>query len=205
MGWKVPREWVGETAVCIASGPSLTTADVQYVRDKARVIVVNNNYQLAPWADVLYACDGRWWRWHREAQKFAGLKVSLKVHGARPPDVRQLKKGQMRDLSLDPGVLNHGNNGGYQALNLAVLFGATRILLLGYDMKRTGDKAHWHKDHPIPTPDLFSGWRHNYATLVKPLAVSGVTVINCTRETALKCFPCQPLEQALPAEREAVA
>ena len=57
----VPRAWVDETAVCIASGPSLTQADVDYVRGKARVIVVNNGYLLAPWADVLYAADARWW------------------------------------------------------------------------------------------------------------------------------------------------
>jgi hypothetical protein len=52
--------WAGETAVLVASGPSLCPSDVDRVRGRARVIAVNDGYRLAPWADVLYACDRRW-------------------------------------------------------------------------------------------------------------------------------------------------
>lgn len=50
-----------DTIVCVASGESLTRADVNYCRGKARVLAINDNYRIAPWADWLYACDGRWW------------------------------------------------------------------------------------------------------------------------------------------------
>ena len=49
----------------IASGPSLTKEDVDAVRG-LNVIVINTSYWLAPWADILYACDGHWWDWHYE-------------------------------------------------------------------------------------------------------------------------------------------
>ena len=75
---RVERLWEGETVVCLASGPSLTPADVEYVRGKARVIVINTTVLLAPWADVLYACDARWWQWHHKTVKgFAGMKFAL--------------------------------------------------------------------------------------------------------------------------------
>jgi len=44
----VPRLWPGETFVCLASGPSLTQADVDYCRGKARVIAIKDVLHLAP-------------------------------------------------------------------------------------------------------------------------------------------------------------
>lgn len=193
----VPRLWPGETAVCIASGPSLTASDVAYCRGKARVIVVNNGYQLAPWADVLYAADCRWWTWHQGAPSFAGLKYSVD----RPDPsygVTTLKYTGDEGLELSPTGLRTGRNSGFQAVNLAVHFGVSRIVLLGYDLQvsRTGAR-HWHPDHPgTPTP-VYAKWVPLFATLVAPLKQLGITIVNCSRETALTCFPRQPLEDTL--------
>jgi hypothetical protein len=71
--WSVPPEWVGETAAILASGPSLTREQCEAVRGKAKVIAVNNQAidtdcdgvrvpAMAPWADVLYAADAKWWQ-----------------------------------------------------------------------------------------------------------------------------------------------
>ena len=49
----IPRDWVGDPAVVIASGPSLTQDYVDYCRGRAWVVVVNDNSRRAPWADVL--------------------------------------------------------------------------------------------------------------------------------------------------------
>jgi hypothetical protein len=43
-----------------------------------------------------------------------------------------------------------------------------------------------------------------FPTLVDPLTAIGVSIVNCTRRTALQCFPCAALEDAL-ARREAAA
>lgn len=202
---RVEPVWRGETCVCLASGPSLTREDVEFVRGKARVIAVNNCVQLAPWADVLWATDAQWWRWYPKLHEhFQGLKYSLHVVGTRKPkDVLLLKKGDRFGFASDPRVLNHGGNGGYQAVHLAAHFGVRRIVLLGYDMKMTGGRYHWHRDHPHPTPNIYGGWRHAFATLAGPLRAAGIEVINCTRETALTCFPTAPLESVLPTRAEA--
>lgn len=200
----VPRIWVGDTAVCIASGPSLTQADVDYVRGKARVIVVNNGYQLAPWADVLYAADARWWNWHRGVMDFPGLKFSLARTDPRY-GVTTLAVGAEAGLSPDPGALCTGRNGGYQAINLAVLFGVARIVLLGYDLQLgPAQEEHWHAAHdPRQRPDLthvaakLARFRGAFASLLEPLTRAGVAIVNCTRATALTCFPQRPLEEVL--------
>ncbi len=216
MSATVPRLWSGETAVCIASGPSLTQADVDYVRGKARVIAINASYTLATWADVLYAADAKVFRWYWKTgpkgferspiKSFQGLKYSL----SKGPDIDKsvivLRKGMESGLSLNPAVLHTGKNSGYQAINLAVLFGASRILLLGYDMQ-PGPKGqeHWHVDHPNLSRSTYAVFLSHFPSLVEPLKAAGVEVINCTRRTALTCFPHMSLEQALPMPVESVA
>lgn len=202
----VPRLWPGETVVCIASGPSLTLDDVNYVRGRAKVIVVNTSVNLAPWADVLYACDDRWWKWAYRFQKqypgvhqFTGLKFAITAQSARFPGVKVIGRSGIDGLSMDPRSLRTGSNSGYQAINLAVLMGATRIVLLGYDMQ-TGHhgRQHWHPDHPMKMVSPYSSFRRYYETLVEPLKAAGVDVINCSRDTALKCFPRQALQDVFP-------
>lgn len=85
--------------------------------------------------------------------------------------------------------IHHGANSGYQAINLAYLFGAERIILLGYDMGATGD-THFFGNHP---KGLFNGnyrsFVSNFDRLAQDLKRYGVEVINCTRQTALTQFP----------------
>ena len=195
---KAARIWPGETVVILASGPSLTEADCDYVRGKARVIAINSTYRLAPWADVLYACDARWWVWHQGAKDFAGLKFALTKDAARWPGVVVLKNTGTNGLEHDPHGLKNGRNGGYQSINLAVHLGATRIVLLGFDMQK-GPKGeqHWHEDHPNKIGPDYRKWLGLFETLVGPLKKVGVEVINCTRSTRLACFPCASLESVL--------
>ena len=50
----MPRLSDGGTIVCLATGPSLTQADVDAVRGQAdAVIAISDAVDLAPWADVL--------------------------------------------------------------------------------------------------------------------------------------------------------
>jgi hypothetical protein len=198
----VPRIWPGATCVIAGSGPSLTDEDIEYVRQArersaVKLIVINTTYRLAPWADMLYACDGRWWDQYKP--DFHGLKVS--------PDARAVEYGAVRvpgedldGLSFDPLRIHFGANSAYQALNVAVLMGVKRVLFLGLDMTNSGG-SHWHGDHPNglnnPSDHMTETWRRKFATTPPDLAKAGVEVINCSRHTALECFPRRPLENVL--------
>ena len=204
--WTVPVLWPGDTVVCIASGPSLTVEDVNYVRGRARVIVVNDNYLRAPWADVLYFCDSKWWQWHKarsEYLAFAGIKATLAEDVVKhEPGVRWLRNGGGEGLSDRPDELKTGSNSGFQAINLAVLLGAKRIVLLGYDMK-IGPKGerHWFGRHPqcvIEAPAL-AQFAKRFDSLVGPLKKRGIEVLNASRDTDLTQFRRVKLVDALPA------
>lgn len=200
----------------MASGPSLTKEDADYVRGKVDgVIVVNTTYQMAPWADALVASDVRWWQWHKGAPSFQGMKFATSPH-VKWPGVQILRNTGRDGLELKPNGLRHGCNSGYRAVNLAVHFGAKRIVLLGYDMQRIEFnpdgtrrpsqeiKEHWHGDHPVPSRSEYKVFRSAFETIVEPLRELGIEVVNCTRSTALECFPKADLHTVLPAH-EAVA
>lgn len=211
----VPRLWPGATVVCLASGPSLTPEDVDYVRGKARVIAINDTVRLAPWADVLYSSDRYWWQHHGGVLSFTGPKFCVGSDNAPDleiracPDVRVLRNTGLSGLEVDPSGLRTGKNSGYAAVNLAVHLGASRVILLGYDMGASPlGRRHFFGDHPRglnnPTPDHFSWWIGLFDSIVEPLAAAGVSVVNCTRRTALSCFPLDDLRSALTSDaREA--
>lgn len=208
----VTREWEGQTVVCIASGPSLTRAQVEFVRGKARVIAINNAYLWAPWADVLYFADERWLSRFGHAERpefkaFAGEKVTIEESGKTPGDPRfhllrndDMRAGTPEGLSSAPDGLRTGRHSGYQAINLAVLGGAKRILLLGYDMRFIDGKQHWFGSHPIKNHESeFSGYAKRYRSTVEPLKTLGVEVINCTPGSAIDAFLKLDLCRALTA------
>ena len=190
--------WRGETAVVIATGPSLTAEQVDRIRGRARVIAVSDAWRLAPWADVLYSCDAKWWHHHRNAQKFAGLKVGL-TDCITFPAVR-LMRHRLRDgFDADPGYLATGANSGYQAVHLAAHFGASRIVLLGFDMRET-QRSHFFGDHPpgLKRESPYATWIERFRTLAAPLRGRGVEVINCTPGSALDAFPAGELDEVFP-------
>jgi hypothetical protein len=187
--------------VCVGGGPSLTAEDVDYVRDKAdAVIAINVAWRLAPWATALYAADAPWWRKNDGVPGFAGLKYTLDRHAGMFPGVTVLRNTGLQGLDLDPTGLRSGSNSGYQAINLAVHFGAARILLLGYDMRRGPSGArNFHTEHSPQQAQPFARWIRRLEELPPIVSSLGIQIINCSRQTAVTCFPRQALREALPA------
>lgn len=193
---------MSKTAICAASGPSLTLQDLKYTRGKATLFAVNDVYKLAPWADVLYSCDFEWWNNQAKNNRdyfwdFKGEKWTINKEAGREFDVNVIGHITSKKWSNDPKYIATGRNSGFQALNLADLRGFDRIILLGYDMKLADDgKRHFFGDHPSPM-NKDSDYK-TWATLFEEaVPFIRAEVINCTRSTALTCFPRVELEKVL--------
>lgn len=210
--WEAPELWPGRAVVCIAGGSSLTAAQVAACQDrewnghKVRVIAINDGYRIAPWADVLYFCDDKWWEWHhKKLANWGGLVVRLQggKHDFGDARIKVLRNlDQVDGLADRRDGLHHGRNSGYQAIGLAVHLGAKRIVLLGYDMHAplVGDRVrtHWFGDHPGGTsPAVYEIMKPAYASLPKAVAARGIEVINASPGSALRMFPCRDIGQAL--------
>jgi hypothetical protein len=196
----VPRLWPGSTVVCLGSGPSLTLEDVDFCRGRARVIAVKDTIRLAPWADVLYSGEIKWWRHYGRTLAFDGLRYGIEAEGmaalAPSVNVNVLKNTGFIGLETNPAGLRTGKNSGYQAINLAALLGAARIVLLGYDMQLDGSRPHFFGDHPYPRSNVFRDFIQLFETLIEPLKQLGIAIVNCSRATALTCFERCSLAEA---------
>lgn len=196
---KMP-DWRGMTAVICATGPSFKP-DGLVPHGTRKFIAVNNAWTVLPWANVLYACDYLWWRQHFDAARrvFAGQMWTQDRSAAeRWPFLHHVKHQAGEGLGLK--MLNTNGNSGMGAINLAYLFGARRILLVGFDMKLgPNGERHCHPDHPKPLVQnqTFDEWIHKGAKLARDLKTQGCTVLNCTPNSALTCFPMSTIEQEL--------
>lgn len=196
-GGLVRPDW--GTVVVAASGPSFDEAQAAEIgalraADRVRVVVVNDNYRRVPAADLLYACDGRWWIHNLPAVRASGFAGELWTQdeaAARKYGLCRIRHTARPGLTRTADTVHGGGNSGYQAINLAYLFGARRIALVGFDMQPTGGAAHWFGRHPVPDLDRrlpFATWIPRFRDLARDLAAEGVDVVNATRETALTCF-----------------
>lgn len=183
-----------KTAVCIASGTSLTQNDVDYCKGKATVYVVNNCYQIAPWADVLYACDEEWWDHYKP--EFTGAKWTINESAAKKYNLNIIAH-DTQAIFCTTEMIATGNNSGFQAINLAYLHGFRRILLLGYDYKNSGN--HWHGKHKgflNKSPDM-RRWISHMEKASTIMSEAGLEVINCSRDSAINCFPMSDITHEL--------
>lgn len=178
--------------VCIASGPSLTVADCEMVRESGHpVVVTNTTFRLCPWADVLFGFDFRWWKVHHVEvnEVFRGRKISSAQHVGR--------------YGVESAWANSWfpvyRNSGCCAVSIAMSAGASRVVLLGYDGGFFDNRKHWHGDHPkgLDNASTVAQWGYLFGVLARRARQAGVTVVNASRRTHLTCFPTIGLEEAL--------
>lgn len=196
---RIEKRWTNEPTIVVGSGPSLTTEVVHAVR-MARwlsgwnVVVVNDAYKLLLCADVLYAADGSWWRSQEGAPSFEGERWSCHSQtSAFIDDKRELaqKYGlnlvqaiEGKDFSKSDRGICYGEqaHSGFQAVNLALLFGANPIVLCGFDYRG----SHFFGEHK----DLRNTSASEYAHLAK--AFDTVTIdgriLNATPDSKLTRF-----------------
>ena len=154
----------------------------------------------------MYAADSHWWHYHIAdiTERWEGQCWSQDLSWDKPyeplPGITQLKLHKIGGLCTTPGEINSGqeSSSGFQAINLAYHLGATRVVLLGYDMRHHGKKAHWFGDHPKVA--MFSNgpptrFIKTFNT-IQPKQY-GLEIVNCTPGSMVTAFPFMSLDAAL--------
>lgn len=183
------------TAICIASGSSLTSEDVDYCRGRGKVYAVKEAYLLAPWADVLYCADFDWWNNREGVPEFFGEKWTVADESAKRWKLNHIPGTSNIVWGHDDKMIAYGGNSGFQALNLAVVQGATKVILLGYDYGFKS-KKHWFDDTPHARKSRPSNYEDWLKRIREAAPLIPVPVINCSRESAIDCFSRMTLREA---------
>jgi hypothetical protein len=194
--WIVPKMWPGGTAYILGGGPSLLSADLSRLYNQ-NVIAVNQAFNLGPWP-VLFWGDCSWLdQNYADVMAFCGLRVTCCERQTKVPGVLVVKRqrGQY-GISNDPATILWNSSSGAAAINLAYHFGVSKIVLLGYDMRRIDGRNNYHNDYPPPrTEDPYERFLRPFPAIAAALKAKHVEVINATPGSALKVWPiCEPSE-----------
>lgn len=184
-------DWRGKTAVIVCAGPSLSDAQLAVVRESDAVTIGVNTAYLYLQPDVIYAGDLMFWKVHLariKAQCPSAQRWTQDGSAAERYQLNRQRGGNREGLGLD--VIHMNGNSGFQAINLAYLWGSRRILLVGMDMREINGMKHRHGDHekPLVQAQCFGEWLHKSTKLAADLETHGCEVINCTPGSALTAF-----------------
>lgn len=198
--WTIGPFWKGEDAFVLCGGPSLDPEFIQRLRGRprSRVIAINQSYLIAPWADMLFFADDRWWKRETterpEALKhFEGQIVTIARHSKHELlwHVHRVIPEPGKGLSKDGNTVAMERTSLHAVLNICLHKSARRIILIGADNKEGADgRIHHHAEYPWSRKkDTWALKMEQLAFAVKPLADAGIEVINASTESTLPWWP----------------
>lgn len=198
-----------QTVFIVAGGPSLRGFDFGRLAGR-RTVAINLAFRDLRAADVLWWTDAYFWHMHSAALLAHGAtwKATGDVQydrGVPPAPVEKYRFTGMTGFDADIRCLRHGNNSGYAAMHLAVHLGASRLVLLGFDMRHGAcGLTHYHGGHlqdgkPLlhQESDLQDLMMPNFQTLAGPLRDRGVSVFNASPDSALTVWPRCTINEGL--------
>lgn len=219
--WIVPKIWKGGRCFVIGGGFSfikqLGVPDDLYAKiinhqvpitairpyceflKEEYVIGINMAYKLgADLIDILFFGDTSFWEVNKMPMlnHFKSLRVTCgpSLEGVTTR-VKILKKDHMHPygISTKPGYISWNLNSGAAAINLAVLTGATQIILLGFDMNsQSPTQHHWHTEYGprtlVKQQGVYVKHLQGFKTIAADAKKLGVEIINANPESAIKDF-----------------
>lgn len=193
MYWRPEPIWDEQDAYIIGGGTSLKTFDFALLKDK-NTIGCNSAFILGvDICKVVCFGDYKWWlHYKKELESYTGMVVSNSPRAVRIPNTGILgMKRFTRGLGTDS--LGWNGNTGAAAVNLALIFGAKRIFLLGFDMKldKKGEANWYNKRYEKEKAEVYKRFLKGFDYVARDLPVKfpGREVINLTEDSNLKVFP----------------
>lgn len=166
----------------LAPGPSATAEQAAKVHAAGIPLgAIGNAFELAPFAAFIASSDAAWWRRYPDAQARECRKFGMH----EGPGFERVK-----DFGL--GIVNSGVLG---LQCVAREFGASKVLLLGFDMHGTHFFGAYTNGLRNTAPHQRQSHLQQYARWA--LRNPKVEVINCTPGSALTAFPRSSLDACL--------
>lgn len=191
--WKPERLWSGEDVFIIGGGVSLVSFNWELLKPEL-TIGCNDAYKHGK--DVCKICifgDMKWFETHqRELKNFKGT-VFTNINRLLHTKLPWLWTMQRDAMGLYKESLAWNFSTGASAINLALILGAKRVYLLGFDMQLTNGKNNWHENRLDKPPDdiVFNKFREGFIKLktAMPKVFPGTEIINITDNSGLDLFP----------------
>lgn len=204
---KIKLKKTSDTVFIIGGGSSLAkTLPNPSLISNRDIICTNDAYILFPNAMVLLFADKSWFskRMLDVQNNFKGIVVACPNNVADERYYINNKIDNIFNRGLDNSISETpdklcGTNSGHIAINLAVLMGYKKIVLIGFDMDDKVRKTHWHDKHLEGT--VTSRYKEvflpAFETVVPFQDQLGFKIYNLNRESCLKSFEFADLQDFL--------
>lgn len=205
--YSIPRCFEGQTVFILGGGPSLSKINFSAISERA-ILGINNAFSLGTWVDWCMFSDNRWWKWNfEEVEKWPNRDHMLSLcpglleeQEEKWPWLKIVRRDEARfGLSVEPDTVCWNRSAGGAALNVAYLMGASRAILLGFDMRTIKGKHNWHDFHKKQERDQI--YRSSMMPFLKCMSdamkVTGFEIYNATEDSALDLFPKITLKEVL--------
>jgi hypothetical protein len=186
------RTWPDSDIFIIGGGKSLDSFDWSLLRSEL-TIGCNDAYQLGiEVCKILVFCDNIWYSKHKTRLSDYQGRVFTDCPQLKNEEILGIVQVKRVDSGLHRDTLGYNGNSGAVALNLALILGAKRIFLLGFDMKLTDGDANWHVNEVnMPTAYVYPKFKRGFDVIAKklPTVFPGAEIYNLTDDSALDVFP----------------
>jgi len=204
----IPRKFEGETAIVCGTGPSITPEIIELVNGSGhRVFGANRAYEIFN-CDVVHGCNYQFWDLH-----YPQMPKDFDMWTTRPEldgvyaDLNYIEERWEDGLSTEPHWISAHHGTGPQLVNIAYLYGCTRLLLVGWDMRylgKTGPRSYTKRRYLGEDPLTLNHWPQTgengeQTGLIAEMATIhpadyNIEIINCTKDSAMLCFEFGDLE-----------
>lgn len=195
--WKPDPIWQDQEVFIIGGGSSLDKFDWELLRPEW-TIGCNDAYLHG--SDICNICffgDVDWWkRHHRQLESYRSPeKGSVFTHcnHLKKDKTSWLWKMNREPQGLHRNSLGWNKNTGTGAINLALILGAKRVFLLGFDMHLSNDgRSNWHTNNiNKPNEKVYPKFLKSFKYVLRdlPIKFPGREIINVTDDSNLDCFP----------------
>lgn len=204
--WTPETKWLGQEVFIIGGGNSLEKFDWELLKLEL-TIGCNNAYLHGK--DICKICffgDKKWWTEHRRKLEFFDGPIFTHVPQLRKDHTPWLWWIQRQSQGLYTDGIGWNKNTGAGAINLALLLGAKKVFLLGFDMHLSEKgKPNWH-NHLLdkPNKDVYPRFLKCFKYVARDLSIKfpGSEIINITDNSSLDIFPKVGVEEFWDSRKE---
>lgn len=193
------------TVFLLGGGPSLAGFDVERLRGRT-VFAINASLYLCPWAAALFFMDTHWFEANRAAvAAFTGVAITSSRDAKHlAPSLKRIGIAAGDEFTFGTPWLRFCRSSGHAAIALSIAMGATRIVLLGFDMRLIDGRSHFHDAYATRDGAMFGReflpWFRGWNEAARRC---GVAIVNCTPGSALTEFPAGDIDSELARLRPA--
>lgn len=188
--WKPTQEWPDSDVFIIGGGSSLRGFDWSLLHDE---YTIGCNMAFTLGEKICKICvfgDFSWWRAFKDDLKAYKGTVFTNKAERQLLGIPWLWTMKRYPQGLHTDGLGWNGNTGAVAINLALLLGAKRVFLLGFDMKRIEDRSNWHDRiiRPSTTKShVYQGFVQDFRFVARDWKAKFVDreIINVTRDSGL--------------------